>query len=130
MQLAGFITALREWVPVRAKRLPLGFITLAHAHYVKAYADTRTVLVDVLRWPLIRVAIMRGGARHRSRVTLQEVMEQPVVLADGFTYERAEIMRWLQAHATSPMTGEVLANRIIVSNTALRSVIRIVMGRT
>lgn len=63
-------------------------------------------------------------------MTLQEVMEQPVVLADGFTYERAEIMRWLQAHATSPMTGEVLANRIIVSNTALRSVIRTVMGRT
>lgn len=57
-------------------------------------------------------------------------MEHPVVLADGFTYERVEIMRWLHGHNTSPMTGEMLGDCRIIPNTALRTVIHTVTDRS
>lgn len=53
----------------------------------------------------------------------QEVMRDPVMLEDGFTYERAQITAWLQGHDSSPMTGQPLQGRKLVSNGALRSII-------
>ncbi|XP_031275743.1 U-box domain-containing protein 33-like [Pistacia vera] len=56
---------------------------------------------------------------------LQEVMQDPHVAADGFTYEKEALMGWLQSgHDTSPMTNLRLANLNLVPNHALRSVIR------
>jgi hypothetical protein len=40
-------------------------------------------------------------------------MHDPVVTADGHTYERAAIERWLRQHDTSPMTGQPLANKVL-----------------
>jgi hypothetical protein len=45
----------------------------------------------------------------------QDVMEDPVIAADGFTYDRKNIETWINQKetvgrpATSPMTGEILA---------------------
>ena len=41
----------------------------------------------------------------------QMPMEDPVVTADGHTYDRAAIERWLQTHDTSPLTNEVLSTK-------------------
>eukprot|EP00897_Mesotaenium_endlicherianum_P005131 jgi/Mesen1/4646/ME000241S03685 len=38
----------------------------------------------------------------------REVMSDPVITADGHSYERSAIEHWLKVHDTSPMTGEVL----------------------
>ncbi|CAI5470619.1 unnamed protein product [Closterium sp. Yama58-4] len=38
----------------------------------------------------------------------QEIMRDPVITADGHSYERAAIEKWLVHHDTSPMTGKVL----------------------
>lgn len=38
----------------------------------------------------------------------QELMSDPVITADGHTYERAGIERWLAEHDTSPLTNIVL----------------------
>ena len=38
----------------------------------------------------------------------QDIFTDPVVTADGHTYSRAAIERWLAAHNTSPATGAVL----------------------
>ncbi|CAI5474457.1 unnamed protein product [Closterium sp. Yama58-4] len=38
----------------------------------------------------------------------QEIMQDPVITADGHSYERAAIENWLMHHDTSPMTGKVL----------------------
>ncbi|CAI5521754.1 unnamed protein product [Closterium sp. Naga37s-1] len=38
----------------------------------------------------------------------QEIMRDPVITADGHSYERAAIEKWLMHHDTSPMTGKVL----------------------
>jgi len=37
-----------------------------------------------------------------------ELMLDPVFTADGQTYERGAIERWLEEHDTSPLTGEPL----------------------
>ena len=47
-------------------------------------------------------------------------MHDPVVAADGHTYERAAIERWFSEHDTSPLTGEVLPTTALFPNWALR----------
>jgi hypothetical protein len=53
----------------------------------------------------------------------QQVMHDPVVLSDGHTYERRHIERWLQEHATSPVSNEALPQKAVFSNHALRNAI-------
>jgi hypothetical protein len=40
----------------------------------------------------------------------------PVIVADGHSFERAAIARWLAAHETNPVTGARLAHRKLVAN--------------
>mmetsp|Transcript_16969 Transcript_16969/g.28298 ORF Transcript_16969/g.28298 Transcript_16969/m.28298 type:complete len:316 (-) Transcript_16969:502-1449(-) len=62
-----------------------------------------------------------------------EIMTDPVLASDGFSYERRAIERWLTTHRTSPLTGGVLPNQILIPNHRLRQVIEgigISMGRS
>ena len=52
-----------------------------------------------------------------------EIMRDPVTCADGHSYERTEIERWLSTHSTSPRTGAQLPNNVLTSNHALRNAI-------
>ncbi|XWS46100.1 hypothetical protein CRYUN_Cryun14cG0034500 [Craigia yunnanensis] len=55
----------------------------------------------------------------------QEVMQDPHVAADGFTYEAEALKGWLDSgHDTSPMTNIKLAHCNLVPNLALRSAIQ------
>ncbi len=54
----------------------------------------------------------------------QEVMQNPVVCADGFTYEREAIAAWLKNKETSPMTNAVLPHKALTPNFVLRSAIQ------
>ena len=50
-----------------------------------------------------------------------EIMTDPVTLADGFTYERTNILFWLeQGRLTSPMTNEQLLDLSLTKNSCLR----------
>ncbi|XRB25533.1 U-box domain-containing protein [Pseudoscourfieldia marina] len=51
------------------------------------------------------------------------VMLDPCVCADGQSYERRAIERWLVRHDTSPLTGEKLASKELRPNFALKSLI-------
>jgi len=53
-----------------------------------------------------------------------EIMSDPVYAADGHTYEKVEMERWLQTKTTSPLTNEVLANKGLLPNYNLRSQIK------
>ena len=59
-----------------------------------------------------------------------QYMRDPVITADGMTYERAAIEEWfgrrrsLQQPITSPLTGHELANDVLIENVALRGMIR------
>ncbi len=50
-------------------------------------------------------------------------MVEPVIAADGHTYEKAAIETWLQQHSISPVTGDVLAHIRIVPNVLIKSAI-------
>ncbi len=52
------------------------------------------------------------------------LMQDPVVAADGMTYERGAIERWLESHDTSPLTGEKLEHKHLLPNNLVRSQIR------
>ncbi len=56
-------------------------------------------------------------------------MVEPVIAADGHTYERAAIESWLQHNTTSPVTGDFLAHVRIVPNILIRSAIETNQGR-
>jgi WD40 repeat protein len=55
----------------------------------------------------------------------QERMKDPVVAADGFTYERQAITNWFsQGRRTSPATNLPLPNTLLVPNKHLRTLIQ------
>ena len=53
-----------------------------------------------------------------------EIMVDPVVTADGHTYERSAIVKWLLKKATSPLTGEPLAHIQLTPSHAMRAMCR------
>lgn len=55
-------------------------------------------------------------------------MVDPVVAADGHSYDRSQISHWFRNHRTSPMTGQALLHVVLFDNVALRGVIRRVDG--
>lgn len=52
-----------------------------------------------------------------------QCMHDPVVLSDGHSYERRHILRWLQDHNTSPVSGLKLKQKCVFPNHALRNAI-------
>jgi hypothetical protein len=79
---------------------------------------------------LVQVDERRAETALRRRIEpdlmcpiMHETMSEPVLAADGHTYERQAIERWLQMHNTSPMTGAPLAHRYLTENFALRHLI-------
>ena len=55
---------------------------------------------------------------------LHEVMIDPVLAADGHTYERAAIDRWFQKSSVSPMTGQRVKSRDVLPNFTIKSMIQ------
>ncbi|GJP46420.1 hypothetical protein CLOM_g5711 [Closterium sp. NIES-68] len=53
----------------------------------------------------------------------QELMVNPVIAADGHTYELVAIQQWLEKSDRSPMTNVRLPSKALVPNRALRSMI-------
>ncbi|EOD18362.1 hypothetical protein EMIHUDRAFT_196574 [Emiliania huxleyi CCMP1516] len=53
-----------------------------------------------------------------------EVMAEPVMAADGHSYERRQIERWLTTKSTSPLTGGELEHLFLTPNHSLRRMIR------
>ncbi len=62
-------------------------------------------------------------AALRCRLT-RGVMADPVVAADGYSYERADMEKYLEQHSVSPVTGRPLAFTRLFPNNQLRNVIR------
>lgn len=54
---------------------------------------------------------------------MQDVMKDPVMAGDGYTYERLAIESWLANHGTSPISNEELPNKSLIANHSLRSAI-------
>ena len=52
-----------------------------------------------------------------------EIMRDPVMAADGHTYERADIESWFANNRTSPKTGAVLPHCSLIPNHAVKAMI-------
>lgn len=53
-----------------------------------------------------------------------QLMGDPVVCADGTSYDRTAIETWLLSHNTSPLTGSVLPHKNLIPNLSLRALVR------
>ena len=61
---------------------------------------------------------------------VQELMEDPVMAADGFSYERSAILNWLAlGSGSSPMTGAPLEHQHLTPNLAVRTAVDIMKRR-
>ena len=62
---------------------------------------------------------------------LQERLQDPVIAADGMTYERATMEAWLAARQgspgplRSPVTGALLAHALLLPNLAVRALLEL-----
>ena len=52
-----------------------------------------------------------------------EIMQEPVIAHDGFTYERCAIESWLSSHRTSPKTGAALQSTILIDSHGVKQLI-------
>ena len=48
------------------------------------------------------------------------MMQDPVIVTDGFTYDRLFIEKWMEINMNSPLTKEKLKKDVILPNHALR----------
>lgn len=55
---------------------------------------------------------------------LQEVMEDPQIAADGYTYEHRAIKLWFDRYSVSPMTKQRLQHKLVTPNHTLRLAIQ------
>ena len=53
-----------------------------------------------------------------------ELLRDPVIAADGNTYERVAIEKWLSKTQTSPLSGETLEHVMVSPNRALKKIIQ------
>ncbi|KAK6936854.1 U-box domain [Dillenia turbinata] len=67
--------------------------------------------------------IRRVPPNHFICPIVKDVMTDPCVAADGYTYERRAIEKWLEEKGTSPMTNLQLPNKNLVPNYTLLSAI-------
>jgi serine/threonine protein kinase len=74
--------------------------------YIRANSDTAEPIPEYLLCPI--------G---------YNLMVDPVVCADGHSYDRAAIAEWLRTHNTSPLTNESLPNKHLIPNHTLRKMI-------
>jgi hypothetical protein len=51
----------------------------------------------------------------------RDLLVSPVTAADGHTYEKAAILRWITTHSTSPVAGTQLPSCVIIPNFTMRS---------
>ncbi|GMI76632.1 hypothetical protein like AT4G25160 [Hibiscus trionum] len=54
---------------------------------------------------------------------LKDVMDEPCVAADGYTYDRKSIEKWIETNDKSPMTNLALPNKNLLPNYSLLSAI-------
>ncbi|XP_037486587.1 U-box domain-containing protein 57-like isoform X2 [Triticum dicoccoides] len=82
-------------------------------------------------WPYVQSAVTGSYAPdHLICPIRMDIMKDPQVASDGFTYEAEAIMRWFDGgNNRSPMTNLPLANHDLVPNRALLSSIQEYLGQ-
>ncbi|XP_047979946.1 U-box domain-containing protein 33-like [Salvia hispanica] len=121
-----------DWPFVQAKQLAHLALSCAYNNRGRR-PDLASEVWRVLE-PMKRFcgASLRFGSEEQSHIPayficpiFQEIMQDPVVAADGYTYESEALKGWLEnGHDTSPMTDLKLPHSDMVPNHTLRSAIQ------
>ncbi|CAI5504261.1 unnamed protein product [Closterium sp. Naga37s-1] len=94
--------------------------------------ENRPDLAEEIHPTLVRVAAEASAEerRRKKRIDSQficpiskEIMKDPVVAADGFTYERQHITAWMGSSSLSPATGQPLPHTCLTPNNVLKNLI-------
>ncbi|CAL4940079.1 unnamed protein product [Urochloa decumbens] len=93
---------------------------------VWAIVEPMVTKPPVASWPYFQLAYEGSSApAHFFCPILKEIMNDPLMAADGFTYEAEAIRHWLdEGNNRSPMTNLSLPNRDLIPNRALRASIQ------
>ena len=67
------------------------------------------------------VLATRPAPRKLTCPITTDLLIDPVVTADGQSYERDAIEKWLRKHDTSPLTGKKLGHKTLAPNQYLRT---------
>lgn len=72
--------------------------------------------------PTVEVKLVDGQElRNEFKCPItRSLIRLPVIAADGHTYDRLAMEQWLRKHETSPITGDVLENKLLVPNHNLK----------
>mmetsp|Transcript_15948 Transcript_15948/g.29199 ORF Transcript_15948/g.29199 Transcript_15948/m.29199 type:complete len:265 (+) Transcript_15948:242-1036(+) len=102
---------------------------------VQAIAELRSAELEELREKLVKLEAEHAKLKDDDPPAYllcpisHELMQEPVVTADGHTYEKRAIERWLKNHASSPITGLELSNKVLRPNFALKSALQSYMEK-
>lgn len=95
---------------------------------VKTIQDVK-VMFDNLSKPLLNIDqliadLPEGTVPHEFNCPiLQDIMKDPVITIDGFTYDRTAIEKWLDTSMKSPLTGLTLTSKSLIPNVNLKNAI-------
>ncbi|CAI5475064.1 unnamed protein product [Closterium sp. Yama58-4] len=113
-----------EWRADVARQLAVIGVRCADRARARRPALEREVQPVLMR---LEEEVRREGEKGRTDVDnqllcpiSQKRMTDPVVAADGFTYERYMIEQWLERNNTSPITGQPFPHRLLTPNNTLR----------
>ena len=124
-ELQQLVPSLRlAWIPTKE------LVTLLTGGLLSPLKDNAAV--QQLVEDALDAQTISGGKRRRDAEgppdqficsITQDIMSDPVFAADGHSYERSAIARWLQANDTSPKTNLVLQHKQLTPNHGLKSLI-------
>eukprot|EP00698_Gefionella_okellyi_P008352 TRINITY_DN2069_c0_g1_i12.p2 TRINITY_DN2069_c0_g1~~TRINITY_DN2069_c0_g1_i12.p2 ORF type:complete len:221 (-),score=38.39 TRINITY_DN2069_c0_g1_i12:1291-1953(-) len=129
IQRQGLAVALDDHPAVLTKTMPFFFEKdmVSFSAVVRRELEQQALEQELitLRQEVKRLStLIREVPRQLLCPITLELMLDPVVAADGHTYEREHIQKWFETHCTSPKTGLVLPNKDLVPNLAIRSLAR------
>ncbi|CAN6306229.1 unnamed protein product [Urochloa humidicola] len=124
-----------DWPYTQAKQLALTGLSCVEMTREKrpdlltkvwAIVEPMVTKPPVASWPYFQLAYEGSSApAYFFCPILKEIMNDPLVAADGFTYEAEAIRHWLdEGNNRSPMTNLALPNRDLIPNRALRASIQ------
>jgi hypothetical protein len=61
-------------------------------------------------------------------MAMQVLMCEPVIAADGYTYEKTALQKWLQDSVLSPVTGNMMEHTTFLPNIAIKSSIQAILS--
>jgi hypothetical protein len=62
---------------------------------------------ELMRVPVLASYTLASYTLAHIHIHAQELMRDPVLASDGYSYERSAIEQWLRSHDTSPMSNQV-----------------------